>query len=86
VNGHLELDLAAAMQDDPLDRIRASVTEPDMTAAEVDAAVEDALARLGIARPPEATTAPRCICDGGSLLLDALAVDRTCARCAREPR
>jgi hypothetical protein len=86
IAGQLELDLADAMQDDLQGRIRASVTEPDMSDAEIDAAVADALKRLGLrtkgsrrARPCECVRVPM-------VFLDALAVDRRCARCGREPR
>ena len=64
--------------------IRASVAEPGMTPAEIDAAVRDALDRH---EPVEALPAPPCVCVGVPMVfLDALAVDRRCARCGREPR
>lgn len=67
-------------------RIRAQVAEPGMSAAELDAAVHDALDRLGLG-PCAATRARPCLCESGPLLfLDALAIDRRCARCGREPQ
>jgi hypothetical protein len=86
IAGQLEFDMAAAMQDSLLDRLRAAVTEPGMTEEEITAAVEDARHRLGLGAI-EASPGRRCICEQGALLfVDALAVDRRCARCGREPR
>jgi hypothetical protein len=88
VNGQLALNLDAAMpsHEELLEtRIRASVTEDGMSVGEVDAAVNDAFDRLGL-RANGAAHARPCICENGSLLfLDALAADRRCARCGREP-
>ncbi len=85
IAGQLELDLVAATEADLVDRVRAAVVEPGMTEQEAEAAIADALDQLGVA-PVAAAPARPCICDGGSLLLiDALAADRRCARCGREP-
>jgi hypothetical protein len=87
IAGQLELDLAAAMEDDDLHaRIRAAVAKDGMSPAEIDAAVEDAFDRLGL-RSNGALPAQPCLCESGPMLfLDALAVDRRCARCGRQPR
>jgi hypothetical protein len=87
VNDQLAFDLDSATQDDDLHaRLRSEVTEPGMTDAEIDAAIADARERLGIG-PVEAAQASPCICLGVPLIfLDALAEDRRCARCGREPR
>jgi hypothetical protein len=93
IAGQLQLDFEHAENgngsldhDELVARIRAQIIERGMSDEEAAAALEDALARLGISRPTEATSARPCVCENGSLLLDALAVDRTCARCGREPR
>jgi hypothetical protein len=78
--------LAFEFQDNLDVRIRASVAEANMTSEEIDAAVKDALDRLGV-RSNGAARARPCICEGGSMMLiSAFAIDRRCARCGREPR
>jgi hypothetical protein len=85
IAGQLELDIAAAMQDDMLARIRSSVTEPGMTAGKIDAAVEDVFDRLGIGAG-EAVQARPCICEQPQVFVSAFADDRRCNLCGREPR
>jgi hypothetical protein len=93
----LQLDLDGAVRDqeddDMLARIRAAVTEDgmspgevEMSPGEVEAAVDDAFDRLGL-RSNGAAHAQPCLCESGPMLfVGALAVDRRCARCGREPR
>jgi hypothetical protein len=88
VNGQLALNLDAAMpsHEELLEaRIRVSVAEDNMSPEEIDAAVADALDRLGLQSNGAARARP-CLCENGSLLfLNALAENRRCARCGREP-
>jgi hypothetical protein len=81
MKGQLALDEDAAT----LAALRVAVTEPGMLPTEIDAALEDARRRLGLG-PCAAAQARPCVCEQGSMLLvDALAIDRRCARCGREP-
>jgi hypothetical protein len=78
IPGQLALDLDAS-------EVRALVVEDGMSPEEAEAAVADALGQAG-GKPPEAPTPRPCICSNGPMLLiSALAVDRRCARCGREP-
>jgi hypothetical protein len=94
VSGHEQLSLFDASSiedtghgnghDDLLAAVRARVAEPGLSDDEIQALVEDALAR--IAGPDETRWAKSCGCIRPLVLPNAWLAAMTCTKCGRRPR
>jgi hypothetical protein len=85
IRGQLALDLDARHDEDDLRaRLRGLVVEDAMSEEEAAAAIEDAIRQIGDT-PAQAEPAKPCACTSPMVFVAALAEDRRCARCGREP-